>query len=181
MEASWGRLRGVLGRLGDVPGASWAVLGRPGNLLGRLRVAMDGSGFVVYLKGLESSKLLFFKGISVILWAVTAVLNCCGPDQQFYRPGQQLCRSRHQVLWTGTAVLEAARTDSRCSQTLPGTLRSSQELPEDARSYTKLILAGFRGWKQVPGRDSPPPTRQHPAEPGPAGRGTGGFPSPWWS
>ena len=60
MEASKGRLGSVLGRLGDVPGASWAVLGRPGSLLGRLRVAMDGSGFVVYLKGLESSKLLFF-------------------------------------------------------------------------------------------------------------------------
>ena len=60
LEASWGRLGGVLGRLGDVPGASWAVLGRPGSVLGRLRVAMDGSGVVVYLKRLESSKLLFF-------------------------------------------------------------------------------------------------------------------------
>jgi hypothetical protein len=49
------------------------------------------------------------------------------------------------VMWAGTAALEAARTDSRCSQTLPGTPRSSQELPEAARSWKKRFLAGFRG------------------------------------
>ena len=48
-------------------------------------------------------------------------------------------------MWAGTAALEAARTDSRCSQTLPGTPRSSQELPEAARSWKKRFLAGFRG------------------------------------
>ena len=48
-------------------------------------------------------------------------------------------------MWAGTAALEAARTDSRCSQTLPGTPRSSQELPEAARSWKKQFLAGFRG------------------------------------
>ena len=76
----------------------------------------------------------------MILWSGTAVL-WAGPA--ILEAGTAVLWVRTAVLWTGTAVLEAVRTDSRCFQTLPGTFRSSLELPEDARSWTKLILAGF--------------------------------------
>ena len=70
-EPSQERLGVCRRRLGGILGASWERLrafgGRPGSLFGRLGASREllgaslgGSGVVVYLKRLESSKLLFF-------------------------------------------------------------------------------------------------------------------------
>ena len=103
--------------------------------MGRLGVSLEGSGVAVYSKGLKTQNCCFSYGISMILWSGAAIL-WAGPAVPWAGTAS---------MWAGTAALEAARTDSRCSQTLPGTPRSSQELPEAVRSQKKRFLAGFRG------------------------------------
>ena len=78
LEASWGVLEAG-------PGVLEAGLGvleagqteRLGGLLGCLGFSLEGSGVVVSFKRLETSKILFFNGIS------GPGQQSCGPDQQF--------------------------------------------------------------------------------------------------
>ena len=120
LGASWERLRAFGGR----PGSLLGRLGRPESFLGRLWVSLEGSGVAVYLKRLESSKLLFF--LRNFNDFVARSSNLVGRTSS--------SMGRAASMWAGTAALEAARTDSRCSQALPGAPSSSQESPGKSRA-----------------------------------------------
>ena len=92
---------------------------------------MDGSGVVVYLKRLESSKLLFFlrnfndfvaRGSNLVGWTSSSM----GRDSIYVGRNSSSGGSENQY------------------QVLPNAPRHSQELPEAARSWKKRFLAGFR-------------------------------------